>query len=86
MPGYDTGLPRRPRQCGGYRIRWANVQSSNGCGFVRRRMCIAERKTRWFGWWPVIDADWRFAEVDARRDIDNDRALRSPIPAPIAVD
>ncbi len=65
---------------GDYRIRWANVQVANGRSLSTRRMCIAERKG-WLGWWPCIDADWTYDEQQAERDIDNDRFLRSALPA-----
>jgi len=64
-----------------YRIRWAIVQRPvNGRYLIRSRMCVAERKTKWFGWWPLTDGDWRDSEVDAERDIERDRDLRSPLP------
>ena len=75
-------MPNKPRPAGKpylYRIRWANVQVSNGRAFSYHRMCIAERKT-WLGWWPCIDADWTFQEARAERDIENDRELRQPLP------
>lgn len=65
-----------------YRIRWANVQYGNGYSLSRERMCIAERRLRFFGWWPVTDGYWRFSEVQAERDIERDRELRLPCPKP----
>ena len=70
---------------GEYRIRWANVRYSNGRRFSTQRMCIGERKTRWFGWWPVRDGDWRFGEAQALSDIEHDRQVRQPLPKPRAV-
>lgn len=61
-----------------YRIRWANVRDRRGW---LTRMCIAERKT-WLGWWPVANSDWRHHEEKAERDIQDDKALRAPLPAP----
>lgn len=78
-------MPSDKPEVGSYRIRWANVRRSNGRSFSRVRMCIAERRFRWFGWWPVIDADWCFDEAEAKRDIEHDRDLRRPIPAPTTV-
>lgn len=66
-----------------YRIRWADVRCSNGYRQYIERMCIAERKTRWFGWWPCANAEWRREEGLARSDAQNDAALRAPLPPPI---
>jgi hypothetical protein len=69
---------------GSYRIRWANVQHSNGRRFSTERMCLAERRY-WFGWWPVRDGDWRFEEQAALNDIERDKWLRKPLPTPKVV-
>lgn len=69
---------------GSYRIRWANVSYGNGHRWSRERMCIAERKT-WLGWWPCTGADWRWNEADAERDIEKDKALRTPLPVARAI-
>lgn len=64
-----------------YRVRWANVQYPiHGRYLQWKRMCIAERKTRWFGWWPVTDAAWHFEEQCALSDIEADKELRKPFP------
>lgn len=65
-----------------YRIRWAKVSYANGYRLSTERMCIAERKS-WLGWCAV--GDFRFDERDAERDIERDRALRSPLPVPRGV-
>lgn len=65
-------------QVGDYRIRWANVRYGNGRRITTVRMCIGERRFRWFGWWPVTD--WRSEESDAMHGIEADRALRTPLP------
>jgi hypothetical protein len=72
-------------QAGDYRIRWANVSYGHGRRFSTERMCIAERKTRWLGWWPVIDGDWRFDPERAQADIRHDRLLRDVPPKPTLV-
>lgn len=69
-------------EVGSYRIRWANVQVANGRSFSRHRMCIAERRYRWFGWWPCRNSDWAHSEDSAFRDIEHDKALRTPLPVP----
>lgn len=67
---------------GSYRIRWANVQYANGWTLQTLRMCIAERRRRFWGWWPVEDGDWRFEKRQSLRDIEHDKALCSPLPPP----
>lgn len=72
-----------------YRIRWANVlnlSSGHMPGGNKQRMCIAERRTGFLCfrfWWPVND--WRWSEASALRDVEYDRHLRSPLPAPEAI-
>jgi hypothetical protein len=65
---------------GSYRVRWAVVNYGNGRKLSREIMCIAERRYRWLGWWPIRGADWALSEAEARSDIDRDRALRRPLP------
>lgn len=80
-------MPTKPRPSFGhrkaeqYRIRWAVVSRGDGRRLSSERMCIAERRTRWFGWWPARDAEWRFNEAEAEADIAKDRAIRAPLPA-----
>ena len=81
----DRGTPTVDRQPE-YRIRWANVRVVNGRYDTTQRLCIAERKSRWFGWWPCIDADWSVSENQADRDIQRDKRLRMPPPQPRIVE
>jgi hypothetical protein len=66
-----------------YRIRWARVEVCNGYRCWMEQRCIAERRV-WFGpiswWWPVRSAGWRQGDPEAARDIEMDRAIRSPLP------
>jgi hypothetical protein len=66
---------------GSYRIRWGNVSYGNGRRVTRERMCIAERRY-WFGWFPMMESDWRWDEDAAHADIERDRMLRAPLPEP----
>ena len=69
-----------------YRIRWAIVSHSNGYRFRRERMCLAERRHSVLGikfWFPFEGAEWRWDEQDALRDIERDKNLRAPLPAPL---
>ncbi len=66
-----------------YRIRWAKVI---GPWRGRRRMCIAEKRVRFFWlfpiWWPVEHAEWRLDENACQADINFDIKFSLPMPAP----
>lgn len=64
-----------------YRVRWANASTDGGHmpAWRTQRMCIAERRN-WLGWWPVIDAQYRYEEAQALSDIEADKELRKPFP------
>lgn len=70
---------------GSYRIRWSVISYGNGHRITRERMCIAERRYRFIGWWPTQGSEWRFDEDQAMRDIERDKALREPLPETITV-
>jgi hypothetical protein len=72
-----------------YRVRWARITVCGRFDTHVERMCIAERRTRLFWllpiWLPTTNADWRNSENQALLDIEEDRALHQPIPAPLYV-
>jgi hypothetical protein len=65
---------------GSYRIRWARVTILGHRFTHRERRCIAERRYRFFGWWPLSCAEWRTSEAKAETDIERDREMRMPLP------
>jgi hypothetical protein len=70
-----------------YRIRQAVVEVCNGWQCWRDKRFIAERRIRFLGlidiWWPVADGAWRESAKAAKRDLEHDNWLRSPLSKPI---
>ncbi|PWE26710.1 hypothetical protein C4N9_20840 [Pararhodobacter marinus] len=69
-----------------YRIKWARVTVCNRYGCWKERRCIAQRRVSILGfirfWWPLEDGDWRIDESRCYADIENDMAVRAPLPEP----